>query len=607
MLREGYTLGGRYLIQSIIGKGGTSIVYKALDLSAGNAERAVKEVFGEAIVEKEMETRLMADLYKNNNRTSFIPNIIDRLRFDEFPDTLFVVMDFIDGTDMNIYIKTSYLSFQKITEYAMDICNFISFIHDNNKIYSDMKPDNIMVINNNADDFKNLDNSKKFSNLKFIDFGATITEGTSTVAYTPEYAAPEQFMAKFEDILPTKTTDIFNIGATLYYMATGKRPKPVYRANGESKEDLVPSSERFLLEDKTINIELKRIIKKCTNDTPEMRYRSCAELFDDLRNISNHSFIKKTTLALIASFILLLSGSLAFIRYQSLHEASYEKYITAAQTSSDYKDKISYYHSALELNPGKMEAYIGIFEAYKDDVLFTLDEKNYIDKIITENTELLKQNGIYEIIEFEAGKLCWYYLDYGTDDNEDNLTTRMTSSVAYFDKARSGDVLKNYDIGNYQMADIYYNVGYFYKNIQNMIREGNDHKAYNNFWENLNSMIEFIDLTAANNELVLMETFNTAINSLLSYSEKFSTTGITYEEQMEFFNILKQRVNNTSVMKPYGEVNFRNAYELKQELLVKLDDTEKRINLTYNKPDPETEQEQENQNQNEEPENEVIE
>lgn len=581
MLKEGTTLGDRYLIKSVIGKGGTSVVYKALDLSAGNAVRAVKEVFGEAIVEKEMETRLMADLYQNNNSNNFIPNIIDRLRFDDIPNSLFVVMDFIDGIDMNIHVKKSNLSFKKIAEYSMDICNFVSFIHDNNKIYSDMKPDNIMVISN-AGDYKNLDKSKKYSHLKFIDFGATITEGTATVAYTPEYAAPEQFKAKFEEVIPDRTTDIFNIGATIYYMVTGRRPKPVYRNNGDSPDDFVPSNERFILDDKSINIGLKRIIKKCVNDSPSLRYKSCAELFNDLKSISNHSFIKKISVSFLVSLLMIAGGISSFFYYQTLHEASYERYINNAQTASDTKRKIAYYRQALEFNPGKLEGYTGIFEAYKEDLLFRKDEKEYIDKIISENSELLRENGIYEIIEFEAGKLCWYYLDYGSDSNYDNVTTRMTSAVAYFDKAQNGDALKNHDEGNYQMASIYYNIGNFYKNIQNMIREGNDSKAYKDFWDNLNDMVRFIDENEANNELILMETYNTAVSAQLSYANKFAVSGISYDEQINFFNLLKEKVNSTPVMEPFGEQSYRNAYELKNEILNMLDDTEEKIKISYN-------------------------
>lgn len=581
MLKEGFTLGDRYLIKSIIGKGGTSVVYKALDLSAGNAVRAVKEVFGEAISEKEMETKLMADLYQNNNSNNFIPNVIDRLRFDDIPDRLFVVMDFIDGIDMNIHVKKSNLSFKKITEYAMDICNFVSFIHDNNKIYSDMKPDNIMVISN-AGDFKNLDKSKKFSNLKFIDFGATINEGTVTVAYTPEYAAPEQYMAKFEEIIPDKRTDIFNIGATIYYMVTARRPKPVYRNDGNVRDDLVPSSERFSLDDKSINIELKRIIKKCVNDNPTLRYRSCAELFNDLKNISNHSFIKKISSCFLLSAVMIVGGVFSSLHYRTLHEASYEQYINKAQTSSEYKRKISHYRNALELNPGKIDAYTGIFEAYKEDMLFTQEEKEYIDKVISENSELLRENGIYEIIEFEAGKLCWYYLDYGSGSNNDNVTTRMTSAVSYFDKARTGENLRNHDEGNYQMASIYYDIGSFYKNIQIMILEGNDSKAYSDFWNSLRAMVEFIDDNDANNELVLMETYNTAVSAQLSYANKFAISGISYDEQMEFFELLKEKINNTPVTEPYGEQNYRNAYELKIQVMNMLKNTEDKIKITYN-------------------------
>ncbi len=591
LLSNGYILENRYLIDCSIGKGGTSEVFKAFDLNAGHAVRAVKEIHGDNIQEKELESILMAELYKNNTHSNFIPNIIHRFRTN---DTLFIVMDYIDGTDMSELLHNGPLPYKKLVEYAKDICLFISFMHDNEKIYSDMKPDNIMIINNN-ENINVLDKAQKYSSLKFVDFGATIKNGESTIAFTPEYAAPEQFTGQFNrSIFPDKRTDIFNIGATLYHMATGRLPLSVFSSDGTSEHNLRNSYERFLFtdKDKGINKNLKKIISRCVNDDARFRYQSCGDLYKDLIRLTSHKQIKLAALLAAGSLIFLSLGIFASFRCKKLSSNEYENYIDAARNATALDEKINNYKKAIGLEPGDQTAYLGYIKACKyddndsdktNDEYFSQEEKDYLDKAISQHKAVMIENGIYETVEFETGILCWYYLEYGLENNTSNDITRMKTASAYFDKARSGTTLTD---ENYQMAQTYFGIGDFYQSISSLVREGKDNdEIYKNFWSSINSMLEFIDTSNADNDLILMETYNTAMNALRSYSGKFAakSTGITYEDQMSLFNNIKSRVDSAIIDISTSDAKYRNAYDLKQKITEIYDDTETQINISYGK------------------------
>lgn len=533
MLNNGYILDNRYRIEGIVGRGGLSVVYKASDLQANMAVRAVKEISkrcAEVAESAKQESVLIKELYERD-KYNFFPNIIQRIETDQ---ALFIVMDFISGTSMNILLQSGPLSYKNVIEYGKDICSVIAFINDFGRIYSDMKPDNLMIINS-PDNIDNLDRSKKASTLKLIDFGAVIQMETGTAQYTPEYASPEQFRQDRLD----KRTDVFNIGATLYHMTTGKKPESIFSADGRCRR----SYERFLFDtNKNINADLRRIILKCVNDNPDMRYRSCKELYHDLEGISKHTHIKLTAFSFVFAALFSLLFCFSTFKCKSMRESDYSSYLSIAEKSTQYDEKISAYTSALKLRSDQTEAYLGLIETYKEDVSFSQDEASQLLKLTSANSEALKENPSYEHLAFEIGKLYWYYYDYGAENNTDNETTRITSSTKWFSEALT-DNFSNTEKESYQMAQIYYDIGNFYANIQKMVIEGSDSEVYSDYWDSINKMVSYIDENKTETEIVLLETYKLALNALRTYTYKFSTF-VSMDEQLELFDNLKEKTDS---------------------------------------------------------------
>ena len=515
MLSQGYILNNRYRIENIIGRGGLSVVYKATDLEANGAVRAVKEISKsckEMAESAKQESILIKELYEHD-KYNFFPNIIQRT---ENNSTLYIVMDYIDGASMNSLLKSGAFSQNMIIEYGKEICSVMQFIHDYGKIYSDMKPDNIMIINNTGS-AKRLGTEKRSGTLKLIDFGAVVQmESGIPVQYTPEYAAPEQFRAERLD----RRTDIFNIGATLYHMATGRKPLPVYDEN----KKLRPSSERFPFNSKDIktDVSVKKIIRKCVEDNPAKRFRSCRDLYSAIEKTEKHSQIKITLFSASATILSALICAFSYIRYIQQENIEYERFITTAKKSVSYEEKTELYKNAINLQTKRTEAYFGLIETYKEDLSFDENESYDILRLLTVNSEELKKNPDYELLAFETGKLYWYYYDYGTEHSSDNSATRMKASAEWFSDAISEN-LRNISEEKYQMAKIYYDIGNFHSEIQKLVIEGDDTDTYTEYWQSLNEMSDFAETSSAETEIVLLETYRMIINSLAIYTYKFAS------------------------------------------------------------------------------------
>ncbi|MDE6101957.1 MAG: serine/threonine protein kinase, partial [Ruminococcus sp.] len=208
-----YILDNRYEIEKEAGRGGTSIVYKAYDLQAERAVRAIKEINKDnsAIYElAKKESKLIKELYEQDKSNSFLPNIIHTFGTH---DKFYIVQDFLDGESMDKMLENGAMPYDMFIESAKQICSFMEFFHRTGKVHSDMKPENIMVLKPST---TLMDGSRKKSiKLKFIDFGTAIKNESGVTGYTPEYASREQYEQR-----PNidKRSDIFNIGATFYHM-----------------------------------------------------------------------------------------------------------------------------------------------------------------------------------------------------------------------------------------------------------------------------------------------------------------------------------------------------------------------------------------------------
>ncbi len=285
----GKTIGGRYQIEALLGQGGMSAVYRALD---PNLRRTV------AI--KLIHPHLSADpnfIGRFKEEAAAVarlrhPNIVQVHDFDLDGETYYMVMEFLIGETLQTRLKRlnstgRHLSFTDAIRICLQICDAAGYAHDHELIHRDIKPANIMLdVNGQAI-------LMDFGIVKII--GGEYHTSTGATIGTAMYMSPEQIRGeRINDC-----SDIYSLGVTLYEMISGRPP---YQADSAVTlmmmvlNDPLPSL-RDIRED--IPEELLAIVNRALAKDKSIRYQSMAEMAVDLKQILGNlnGFLPAATVA----------------------------------------------------------------------------------------------------------------------------------------------------------------------------------------------------------------------------------------------------------------------------------------------------------------------
>lgn len=268
----------RYKLLEKIGEGGMGIVYKA-KCSVLNRFVAVKVLKPELNKNEDFIARFKREADSIANLSC--PNIVSIYDIGLENNINFIVMEYIKGKTLKQVIKENgRLSSLKSIEISIQIANALQYAHENNIIHRDIKPDNIIITDNNI--------------VKLMDFGiakvadsATITNSNKIIG-SVHYFSPEQAKGKFVD----HRTDIYALGIVMYEMITGQVPfdgdTSISIAMMHIQEHVIPPKE--LIDDipETIN----KVILKSLEKDPIDRFQTAKELFDVLCQIKDNLNIK---------------------------------------------------------------------------------------------------------------------------------------------------------------------------------------------------------------------------------------------------------------------------------------------------------------------------
>ena len=206
----GTVFANRYKINALLGKGGDSTVYHAIDtskeppLDVALKIIKVKDEIHELSTQFERETSRLANLNH--------PNIVKLLEHGSFEGVFFLTTEFIKGRSLGSIIKESPLIEESAVDLALEVAKALKYINQFGIVHRDIKPDNILISNEGE--------------VKLVDFGLSREEHQQTVSIkgemsgTPQYLAPEYIDGKPLNI----QTDIYSLGITLFYMVSGILP-----------------------------------------------------------------------------------------------------------------------------------------------------------------------------------------------------------------------------------------------------------------------------------------------------------------------------------------------------------------------------------------------
>ena len=559
MAEVGTIIDGKYEILKLIGKGGMSKVYLAIDQNL-NKQWAVKEIEkrardknNELIIQTAMAE---ANMMKKLDHPS-LPRIVDIL---DQENAIYVVMDFIEGESLNsILSKYGAQDQNLVIQWAQDLSLVLDYLHTQSPpiIYRDMKPANVMLQPN--------------GNIKLIDFGIAREykeqnlEDTVSLG-TKGYAAPEQFGGKGQT---DARTDVYCLGVTLYHLITGQNPcEPPY--------EIYPI--RYW--NPQLSSGLESIIQKCTQLNPEDRYQSCAELLYALEHYDemDESYRRKQRQKLNKFILSVAATAAAFIvgiTCQGLtayaNNSDYDNNLKQAEMSANDSEKMKYFARAIDIKPGNLDAYYGLIDAYKDDAVFSVEEEQQFKKKVNRNLSALQENRNYGDLSFEIGKLYWYYYDYGKTADSDNQITRMKSAIQWFEAAcQYGGEDSEY----YMVANVYRNIGQFNRDITLNIQEASDKGTYLPYWKNIKLLTDIVGNSKEENEIVNLEVYKIAINSIETYARKFKADGVSEKDMQELLKDVECGVNKT-------ETNTDKTDQMKKEILGRMEVTRSEIKNAF--------------------------
>ena len=247
MIEEGNIIGHKYRLEREISKGGMGVVCLCTDIAEGR-ERVVKYPFfnGQNDDIKLEKLKVEAEIL----RTVSHPCIVKYIDSFEEKRVPYMVIEYIEGKDMKTLFKGRPAPESHVKRYAKKLLDALEYLHNENTIHRDITPRNVMVTQNK---------------IKLIDFGGAKMRFTSlgqdsTFLWTPGYGAPEQLWGHsyFQ-------SDIYEVGATLYFLLTGEDPCGI--------PPLSPRDENPRI---SKNIDL--LVRKATDMDPDNRFQTATEM-----------------------------------------------------------------------------------------------------------------------------------------------------------------------------------------------------------------------------------------------------------------------------------------------------------------------------------------
>ncbi len=279
MTQPRMTLGDRYELDGVVGRGGMAEVYRARDLRLDRVV-AIKTLRADLARDQTFQARFRREAQSAASLNN--PSIVAVYDTGEDMSTgvpiPFIVMEFVEGrTVRDLLIEGHRLLPERTLEIISGVLRALEYSHQAGIVHRDIKPGNVMVTRN--------------GDVKVMDFGiaramsdtqATMTQ-TAQVIGTAQYLSPEQARGERVDA----RSDLYSTGCLMYELLTGRPPftgdSPVAIAYQHVRENPIPPSRL----DPELPPWADAIVLKAMAKAPGDRYQSAAEMQADIQRAAS--------------------------------------------------------------------------------------------------------------------------------------------------------------------------------------------------------------------------------------------------------------------------------------------------------------------------------
>ena len=272
VLEPGVLMQSRYKIDGLTHSGGMGNVYPAKDTKFSDRPCIVKQVKEPVKTEEDLR-KLEAEAIEMSKLSH--PNVA--MILDHFVEGPFyyLVVEFIRGKTLSeiFHDRGGRLDEEEVIRWAIAMCDVVSYLHRAGVVHRDISPQNVMLTDDGI--------------IKFIDFGTLrelrdIAAGGTAGMGKFGYAPPEQWMGR-----PEPRSDIFALGATIYYLLTGFLPisKEYLEGQGPQNEDFNPVFPSIREKNHDVSTGLETVLSKALQLDIEKRHSSAEDLQRELQSL----------------------------------------------------------------------------------------------------------------------------------------------------------------------------------------------------------------------------------------------------------------------------------------------------------------------------------
>jgi serine/threonine protein kinase len=209
VLAPGAVLCDRFILERVVGNGGTAIVYQARDMSAsGNVRVAVKAPRADRRDRARATARMRHEFAQATKLAH--PNIVRVFELIEHDDSCFMTMELIEGRLLSTIVRDWTMLPRALANKILRSCaQALHHAHEHDVIHGDFKPGNVFLT--------------REEDIRIVDFGASaaLSGGSSRIpAGTPAYASPQVLAGE----TPDRRDDIFSFACVAYELLTGQHP-----------------------------------------------------------------------------------------------------------------------------------------------------------------------------------------------------------------------------------------------------------------------------------------------------------------------------------------------------------------------------------------------